>query len=133
IQPRERPSEQQLASADGNSGPGNNQNVTPQQPNVVQGALGVTVRPITPAERTQFQLNANESGVVITAMSQSSGLLDKGVTVGDVILQAGGRTVRTAQELTAAAEQARRANRPLLMQVYGRGGRRFVAADVGQG
>jgi serine protease Do len=131
IQPRERPTEQQLASADGANN--NNQNVTPQQPNVVQGALGVTVRPITPAERTQFQLNANESGVVITAMSQSSGLLDKGVTVGDVILQAGGRTVRTAQELTAAAEQARRAGRPLLMQVYGRGGRRFVAADVGQG
>ena len=132
IQPRERPSEQQLASADASSGPGA-QNVTPQQPNVVQGALGVTVRPITPAERTQFQLNANESGVVITAMAQSSGLLDKGVTVGDVILQAGGRTVRTAQELTAAADQARRAGRPLLMQVYGRGGRRFVAADVGQG
>jgi serine protease Do len=130
IQPRERPSEQQLASADGGTG---NQNVTPQQPNVAQGALGVTVRPITPAERTQYQLSANESGVVITAMDQSSGLLDKGVTVGDVILQAGGRTVRTPQELTAAAEQARRAGRPLLMQVYGRGGRRFVAADVGQG
>ncbi|MBS0386491.1 MAG: Do family serine endopeptidase [Proteobacteria bacterium] len=130
IQPRERPSEQQLASADGSGG---GQNVTPQQPNVVQGALGITVRPITPAERTQYQLNANESGVVITAMDQSSGLLDKGVTVGDVILQAGGRTVHSAQELTAAAEQARRAGRPLLMQVYGRGGRRFVAADVGQG
>jgi serine protease Do len=91
------------------------------------------VRPITPAERTQYQLGANESGVIITAMAQSSGLLDKGVTVGDVILQAGGRTVHSAQELTAAADQARRAGRPLLMQVYGRGGRRFVAADVGQG
>ena len=53
----------------------------------------------TPAERTQYQLNANESGVVITAMDQSSGLLDKGVTVGDVILQAGGRTVRTPQQV----------------------------------
>src|SRR5262249_40564007 len=70
IQPRERPSEQQLASADGNNNGGNNngQNVTPQQPQVAPGALGVTVRPITPAERTQYQLGANESGVIITAM-----------------------------------------------------------------
>ena len=129
IQPRERPSEAQLASAT----PDGSQNVAPQQPNVVQGALGVSVRPVTQAERTQYRLSANEGGVVITAMDQSSGLLEKGVTVGDVILQAGGRSVHSSQELNAAAEVARRAGRPLLMQVYGRGGRRFVAADVGQG
>jgi serine protease Do len=129
LQPRERPSEQQLASAT----PDDSQNVTPPEPNVTQGGLGVTVRPVTPAERTQYQLSANEAGLVITAMDQSSGLLEKGVTVGDVILQAGGHAVRTSQELNTAAQAARRAGRPLLMQVYGRGGRRFVAADVGQG
>jgi len=55
------------------------------------------------------------------------------VQVGDLILQAGGHAGRTSQELTSAINTARSAHRPLLLQVEGRGGRRFVAADVGEG
>jgi hypothetical protein len=46
-------------------------------------------------------------------------------------MQAGGRAIRTAAELTAAVDAARRANRPLLLQVSNRAGRGFVAVDVG--
>jgi serine protease Do len=128
IQMRERPSEEQLASAT------QTPQATPQPPaGVQQGALGLTVRPITPEDRTRYQLGANDQGLVITALADNSDLVDKGVQVGDLILQAGGHAVRTPQELTAAADVARRAHRPLLLQVEGRGGRRFVAANVGEG
>ena len=65
-------------------------------------------------------------------MDPSSDAAEKGVRPGDVILQAGGRSVRTADELNAAADTARRAGRPLLLQLDGRTGRRFIAADVSQ-
>jgi serine protease Do len=124
---QERPSEQQLASAE------QTPNATPPSPGVVQGALGLTVRPLTQQDRARYNLDADETGLVITAVSPTSGLAEKGVSPGDVILQAGGHAVRTAQELSAAADAARRAGRPLLLQIDGRGGRRFVAAEVGHG
>ena len=53
---------------------------------------------------------------------------------GDIILQAGGRPVRTTEDLRTAAEAARRAGRPLLLQVQGRTGQRgFIAVEVGAG
>jgi serine protease Do len=126
----ERPSEQQLASA--NQPP----DVTPPAPEgesggVAQSSLGVTVRPMTQEDRARYQLQANETGLVVTAVDPASDAAEKGVRAGDVILQAGGRSVRTARELTAATDAARRAGRPLLLQVDGRAGRRFIAADVG--
>lgn len=127
----ERPSEQQLAS--------NNQppNATPQEPGaqggVAQSALGVTVRPMTAQDRPRYQLEGNETGLVVTAVEPTSDAAEKGVRAGDIILQAGGRSVRTVAELATAIEAARRANRPLLLQVDGRAGRRFIAADLTNG
>jgi serine protease Do len=88
---------------------------------------------MTGADRTRFELGANEGGLIVTAIDPNSDAAQKGIGVGDIILQAGGRPVRTAQELTTAADAARRAGRPLLLQVDGRNGRRFIAADVGEG
>src|SRR5262245_57296077 len=127
----ERPAEPTLASAQP-------PNATPPAPEqggagVAQGSLGLSVRPLTGADRTRYELGANDAGLVITAIDPNSDAAQKGVGVGDVILQAGGHPVRTAQELTTAADSARRAGRPLLLQVDGRNGRRFIAADVGEG
>jgi serine protease Do len=126
----ERPSEQQLASA--NTPP----NATPQpQPEegggVAQSSLGLSVRPLTQEDRTRLSLRANENGLVITSVEPTSDAAQKGIRAGDVIMQAGGRAIRTAAELTTAVEAARRANRPLLLQVSNRAGRGFVAVDVG--
>ena len=122
----ERPSEQQLAAAT------QTPQATPQEPGgVAQSSLGVTVRPMTAEDRTRYELGANEPGLVVTAVEPTSDVAQKGVAPGDVILQAGGREVRTAQDLTSAAEAARRAGRPLLLQVDGRAGRRFIAAELG--
>jgi serine protease Do len=120
----ERPSEQTLASATPTP------SETPDSPGVAQSSLGLSVRPLTSADRTRLELAANEAGLMITSVDPTSDVAEKGVRAGDVILQAGGRGVRTAQELSAAAEAAHRAGRPLLMQITGRAGRRFIAADV---
>ncbi|MGQ0532538.1 MAG: Do family serine endopeptidase [Caulobacteraceae bacterium] len=126
----ERPPEQQLASA--NTPP----NATPepeqeQGGGVAQSSLGVSVRPLTAEDRTRYSLRANETGLVITSVEPTSDAAQKGIRPGDVIMQAGGRAIRTPAELTAAVDAARRANRPLLLQVSNRAGRGFVAVDVG--
>ncbi|MBL8545646.1 MAG: Do family serine endopeptidase [Hyphomonadaceae bacterium] len=126
----ERPAEQTLVA---NNTP---DNATPepeqqQQGGVAQSSLGVSVRPLTAEDRTRLELRANESGLVITSVEPTSDAAQKGIRPGDVIMQAGGRAIRNAAELTAAVDAARRANRPLLLQVSNRAGRGFVAVDVG--
>jgi serine protease Do len=125
----ERPPEQTLASATPTP------NATPEAPGAAgaQSSLGVSVRPLTAEDRTRYELAANEAGMVVTNVDPASDVADKGVRPGDIILQAGGRGVRTVQELNTAADAARRAGRPLLLQVDGRGGRRFLAAQIGPG
>jgi serine protease Do len=126
----ERPSEQQLA-ADNSAPSAPTPDVAPQG-GVAQSSLGMSVRPLTQADRTRFELGANAAGLIITSVEPASDAASKFIQAGDVILQAGGRAIRTPQELSAAADAARRANRPLLLQIDGQGGRRFVAVDVAE-
>jgi serine protease Do len=126
----ERPAEQTLVA--NNTPP----NATPepeqeQSGGVAQSSLGVSVRPLTSEDRQRLALAANDNGLVITTVEPNSDAAQKGIRPGDVIMQAGGRAIRTAAELTSAVEAARRANRPLLLQVGNRAGRGFVAIDVG--
>jgi serine protease Do len=125
----ERPSEQTLNAS---ATPTPTERPPESGAGVAQSSLGVTVRPLTQADRTRFELAANEGGLVVTAVEPTSDAAEKGIQAGDLIIQAGGRAVRTPQELSTAADTARRANRPLLLQVDGRGGRRFVAAEVSE-
>ncbi|MEZ6022864.1 MAG: Do family serine endopeptidase [Hyphomonadaceae bacterium] len=127
----ERPSEEVLASTT----PTPQATPTPpseESPGVALSSLGVSTRPMTAEDRTRFNLGANQTGLVITSIESTSDLAREGVRSGDVILQAGGRPVRNAQELNTAADAARRAGRPLLLQIDGRSGRRFIAAEVGE-
>jgi serine protease Do len=123
----ERPAEQALAS---------NRETPDQQPDapgVAQASLGLNVRPMSDADRQRLELGSSESGLVVTSVEPGSDLANKGVRPGDVILQADYRPVRNAADLTTAVEAARRAGRPILLQVDGRAGRRYVAAELGQG
>ena len=128
----ERPSEQTLAA---NNAPPQQEEATPPAtpgaPGVAQSSLGLSVRPLTQADRTRYSLQSNQSGVVVTSVEPDSDAAQKGVQPGDVILQAGGRAVASPAELAMAVQAAERANRPLLLQVDGRAGRRFIAAELG--
>ncbi|HVY83853.1 MAG TPA: Do family serine endopeptidase [Caulobacterales bacterium] len=129
----ERPSEQQLASANG-------PRTTPDQDSgkpdagSQSAALGASVRALSADDRARLNIAANEGGLLITDVDSNSDLAEKGVGPGDVILQAGGRAVRTSQDLASAADAAHRAGRPLLLQVQGRSGQRgYIAVNVGAG
>jgi serine protease Do len=126
----ERPSEAVLANTTPapNATPPN----TPPNPGVgvALASLGVSVRAATNEDRTRYNLGANERGVVVTAVAPDSSMGERGVIVGDLILQAGGRSVASPQDLSAAVDAARTSGRPLLLQIDGRNGRRFIAADV---
>ncbi len=128
IRLQERPTEQQLAATQPQ--PNATPEATPQPGGVASAGLGVTVRPVTAEDRTRLNLAANQAGLLVTAVSPESDAAEKGVRAGDVILQADGRAMRTAAELNTATDAARRATRPVLLQVDGRAGRRFVAVDV---
>jgi serine protease Do len=128
----ERPAEQTLASNTTPDEPQATPPATPGAPGVAQGSLGVSVRTITQADRTRYELPNNQSGLVVTSVDPSSDAAEKGVQPGDVILQAGGRSVSTPQELQTAVQAAQHANRPLLLQVDGRAGRRFIAAELAE-
>jgi serine protease Do len=130
IQLAERPAEQTLV----------NNRTTPQpdattpEGGAAQAALGASVRALTAEDRTRLEIAAADGGLLVTAVSPDSDLAEKGVRPGDVILQAGGRQVRTSADLATATEAAQRANRPLLLQVQGRSGQRgYIAVEVGAG
>jgi len=125
----ERPTEQQLASAD--------QRATPGAPGAESGqsqGLGVGVRALTADDRRRFQIEGVDGGLVITTVEDNSVLADRGVSPGDVILTADRKPVRTAEDLDAAVAQAERQNRPVLLQVQGRTGpARYLGVEVKRG
>jgi serine protease Do len=91
----------------------------------------VRVRTVTDEDRRRYQLAGVEGGLVITSVADNTDLAERGVTPGDVILAAGGKAVRTPADLESAVDSARRANRPILLQIQGRAGPpRYVAVEV---
>jgi serine protease Do len=128
----ERPGEQQLASL-GRGGP-----ATPAVPapaaETKQAALGLDVRPISAVERQRMDLDATVTGgLYITRLDVNSALARKGVRVGDVILEADGRAMRTGDDLSNAIKAASKAKRPVSLLIEGRGGTRYVAAEITNG
>jgi serine protease Do len=123
----ERPSERQLASADGSQ-------VVPEEGEAATGkinSLGAAVRAMTEEDRRRFQLTGVDGGLVITRLDEESTLYERGVRQGDVLLNAGGRALRTPDDLETEIDAAKRQNRPILLRVQGRSGpSAFVAVEI---
>jgi serine protease Do len=105
-----RPSEQQLAQADGRSDPSAASGATP--PAAIENALGLTVGPLTATARTRLRLAPTDAGVLVIAVDEDSKAAERGISVGDAILSANGTDIRTSAELDAAIAAASRAGRP---------------------
>lgn len=83
--------------------------------------LGFSVSAITPELRKELKLSESDTGgVVVTEVQEKSLAAHSGLRRGDIILQAGGREVKTSQDLFKAIGSAKRNRVPLLIQ---RGGR----------
>ena len=123
-----RPSEEQLA-ADTFNPNDNDQSDNPfakppsaQTPGVVEGALGLSMLPLTPPIARQLGANENVKGLVVNAVDRDSDAARKGLQRGDIVLTANYTPVATVADLEQVVRAARSANRnAVLLQVQRRG------------
>lgn len=113
----ERPSERQLRAEAGQEEP---DDVAP-----ASGPLGLSVRPLTAAERTRLRLAPAEPGVAIAAVEDGSEAERRGLEPGIAILEAGDQPIRSVEDLSSAVEAARKANRPSIPLLVQRPDGRF--------
>lgn len=100
----------------------------PEAVNPVEAAsLGLTLRPLDQAVRTQYRLPATARGVVIERVAPGSDAAEKGLRAGDVIDRVGDRSVSAPAEVREAIEAARRQGRAsVLVRVWRDGRSLFV-------
>jgi len=94
----------------------------PSQQGLVEKAAGVAVQTMTPTIARQLGFSEGVSGLVISAVDDSSDAAAKGLRRGDVILSANNRPVTTPADLEAAIRSAQSGNREaVLLRVQRRG------------
>jgi serine protease Do len=105
-----------------------------QTPSAEQGSLGLSLAPVNPATRQQYELGSNVSGVVIAAVDPDSEAASKGIAEGDVIKRVGQHDVKMPSDVKRAVDDARKAGRDsVLMLLANDQGDRFVALRLSQG
>ncbi|HTV36009.1 MAG TPA: Do family serine endopeptidase [Xanthobacteraceae bacterium] len=99
----------------------------PQQP-TAEPNLGLNLAPAHEVE------GSGNNGVVVLAVDPSGPGAQSGVQTGDVILDAGGKTVQTPADVRQAIDQTRsQGKHSILMRLKSSDGTRFVALPIGQG
>jgi len=105
-----------------------------ETPSAQTGPLGLSLMPINPAIRQQYELDANVTGVLVGEVDPNSEAARKGLAAGDVIKRVGSQTVRQPSDVVKAVQDARQAGRDsVLMLVANEQGDRFVALRLAQG
>ena len=96
--------------------------------------LGMTVSSMTDELRTQFSIDKDLKGAVITEVAKDSPAADKRLEPGDVITEAGEKEVQGAADISARIEEAKTAKRNSLLLLVAKGGKaaemRFIALKV---
>jgi len=118
-----RPSEKELAATNDN-GDEEDGSGSPSAPAAkAPVVLGMGLIPLDAAARARYSIPANVSGVAITGVRADADAADKGLRAGDVIVSASGVAARTASDVAAAVDAAKRAGRPSILLGVSRGGR----------
>ena len=100
----------------------------PQQPAAPAEVLGLQVQALDDALRTELDLPATASGLVVRAVDPDSDAAAKGIQPGDLITEANQQPVASVADLRDRAEEAREAGRRSVLVLLRRGGDpRFVA------
>ena len=96
-------------------------------------SLGLTLMPINPAIRRQYELGDKVTGVVVTAIDPESEAAGKGLQPGDVITRVNGRLVRMPSDIARSVDEAKRQGREsILLLVASEDGEHFVALKLGK-
>ncbi len=96
--------------------------------------LGMTVSSLTDELRGTFKTDEKVKGAIVTEVATDGVAAEKGIEAGDVILEAGGKPVVGAADVSdavSAAEKAGKSSVPLLMAKLGKTGEtRFIALKI---
>jgi serine protease Do len=102
-------------------------------PSVVT-ALGMTLSPLTDELRTQFNIDKDLKGAVITAIDPESAAAEKRLEPGDVITEAGEKEVAAPADVEARVKDAVKDGKNSVLLLVSKGGKsaemRFIAVKV---
>jgi len=94
--------------------------------------LGLGLSSITPELAQRFELAEDVKGVIVTKVSPDSAAAEKGIHVGDLVVEVGQEEVETPGQVAEKVAKAQEAKRKtVLLLVEGQGGLRFVALRLG--
>jgi serine protease Do len=79
--------------------------------------------PVNPTSRQEFNLSANARGVIVEGVKGTSDASDKGLQRGDVIIRAGDREVASTGDVSAAVTDWKKQGRKEIPLAISRGGR----------
>ena len=101
-------------------------------PTTGQVLIGMRLTPLTDDLRKTYGLDQKVKGVVVTAVEPQSQAAQKGIKVGDVIVEASQDAVASAEDVAKSIEKVRKAGRKavLLRVESAKGDMRFVAVPI---
>ena len=117
-----RPSERELASNDNTPSTGERGNST-TPPQKAPEVLGMALGNLDEATRRRLNLPTELHGVIVEGIDRSSDAGQKGLQRGDVIVQAGGKSVNNASDVASAVDVAKKAGRNNVLVGVFRNGR----------
>ena len=93
--------------------------------------LGVRISSITDILREKFKLGEKSKGVVIVKVDEDSSAAEKGLQVGDLIVEIGQEKVSAPKDVVRKIEEAEKKGRKsVLLLLEGQSGLRFVAIRI---
>jgi serine protease Do len=126
----EKPNDEKLASADATG------KKTPDAPSAERDltGLGMKVSPLTQALKDQFQIGADQKGVVITDVTDGGVAAERGLKPGDVIVEVQQAEVASPDDVMKKVEAQRAQDRKsVLMLIQGQDGVRYVPLPLTKG
>jgi serine protease Do len=100
----------------------------------VTTTLGMTVSSMTDELREKFKIDADIKGAVVTEVTADSPAADKKLEPGDVITEAGEKTVTSAADISASIDEAEKAGKNSVLLLVSKAGKqaemRFIALKL---
>ncbi len=110
-----------------------NKQQTPTEPPGTVKALGLSLANLTPELRERFSLAEDSAGVVVVDVAPDSAASEKGMHVGDLIVEVAQEEVKNPTQIAAKIDEAKKAGRKsVLLLVDRQGDLRFVALKIDQ-
>ena len=85
--------------------------------------LGMTLSSMTDELRSQFGIDKDLKGAVVTEVAQEGAAADKRLEPGDVITEAGEKEVQGAADVSARIDEAKKANKNSMLLLVAKGGK----------